>query len=126
MDIRIRANNDNRAQNILGEALQPCYMGYIRNGICNTSCMGQGTHVICAIVTEEFLAYTKAQGNDLTTPMPQFDFPGLKAGDGWCVCAKRWYEAHQAGVAPPIQAQATHEKALKIIPREILDQYRID
>lgn len=119
-----------KAKNILGGALQLCcsdpVTGFFRDGFCNTNHMDRGTHVICAVVTEEFLAYTKARGNDLSTPRPEFQFPGLKPGDGWCLCAMRWKEAYEAGVAPPIKAQSTHERALEIVPLEVLQQYRND
>ena len=86
--------------------------------------MDQGTHVVCAIVTDEFLKFTKSKGNDLTTPRPEHRFPGLKAGDGWCLCALRWKEAYEAGVAPQIKAESTHEKALKYISKSTLEKFR--
>ena len=114
---------------MLGEPLQSCctdpITGFFRDGYCKTNKMDHGTHTICAIVTDEFLDYTKAQGNDLSTPRPQFDFPGLKSGDGWCLCAIRWKEAHDAGVAPPVKIDATHEKTLDIVPLEILKGYAV-
>ena len=118
------------ARNILGTDLQLCcsdpVTGFFRDGYCNTNRMDQGTHVICASVTEKFLAFTRLRGNDLTTPRPEFRFPGLKPGDGWCLCALRWKEAFDAGVAPPIRARATHERALDFIPIEVLAQFRVD
>lgn len=118
------------AKNILGEDLLPCctdpITGYFRDGYCNTDQFDYGTHVVCATVTDEFLDYTKSRGNDLRTPVPAHQFPGLKAGDGWCLCAGRWKEAYEAGVAPPIKAASTHEKALEIIPRDVLEAFCVD
>merc|ERR1712012_1541689 len=118
-----------QAKNILGTALQLCCSnpktGFLRDGSCNTNFMDQGTHVVCAIITEDFLKFTKSRGNDLSTPRPEFQFPGLKPGDGWCLCALRWKEAYEAGVAPPIKPESTHEKALEIIPREALEKHYI-
>ena len=85
--------------------------------------MDQGTHVVCAVVTEEFLRFTKSRNNDLSTRRPEFQFPGLKKGDSWCLCALRWKEAYEAGVAPPVKPEATHEKVLEFISREVLEQY---
>ena len=120
----------NSVKNILGEELQPCctdpMTGIFRDGYCYTNQFDRGSHVVCAVVTDEFLAFTKSRGNDLSTPRPEYDFPGLKDGDGWCLCASRWREAYEAGVAPPIKAHATHEKALEIVPKEILEKNRVD
>jgi len=116
--------NDNQAKNILGTDLQSCCIdpmtGYFRDGFCNTNKMDQGSHTICAIMTEEFLEFSKNSGNDLSTPRPEFDFPGLKAGDGWCVCALRWLEAAEAGITAPVKPASTHEKALEYVPLELL------
>lgn len=113
--------------NILGKSLIPCSIdpltGYFRDGNCRTIEEDFGSHTVCAIVNDEFLEYSKKQGNDLTTPMPQFNFPGLKDGDRWCVCAMRWKEAYDAGVAPKIVAEATSNHATKFIPKEILLEY---
>lgn len=98
--------------------------GFYRDGYCRTGEADTGSHVIAAIVTDEFLEFTKSRGNDLQTPRPMYDFPGLKPGDRWCLCALRWREAHEAGVAPPIILEATHEKALKYISLETLKQYQ--
>lgn len=94
--------------------------GFFRDGCCNTGAGDFGSHVVCAQVTEPFLSYTKAQGNDLSTPMPLYNFPGLKPGDRWCLCATRWKEAYDDGVAPPIVLEATHESALRVIALDIL------
>lgn len=118
------------AKNILGEELQPCctdpMAGFFRDGFCNTNQSDQGSHVICAVVTDEFLAYTKTLGNDLSTPNPAYQFPGLKDGDGWCLCALRWKQAYEAGVAPRVKVKSTHQRALDYVDREILEQFRID
>jgi uncharacterized protein (DUF2237 family) len=98
--------------------------GFYRDGYCRTGEADAGTHVIAAIVTDEFLEFTKSRGNDLQTPQPLFDFPGLKAGDRWCLCALRWLETLEAGVAPPVILEATHEKALSVIPLETLKKYQ--
>lgn len=115
------------AKNILGTPLQSCctdpITGFFRDGFCNTNQMDQGTHVVCAIITDEFLAFTKSRGNDLSTPRPEYEFPGLKAGDGWCLCALRWKEAYEADVASPIKPEATHEKALEILDKQALEQH---
>ncbi len=104
------------ARNVLGEALEDCsrdpMTGFYRNGCCNTGPEDRGSHTVCAIVTEDFLAFSKARGNDLSTPMPAYGFPGLKAGDRWCLCAPRWQEAFAAGKAPRVALKATHEGAL--------------
>ena len=108
-----------KTKNILGTELQLCCIdpvtGFFRDGYCHTNNMDQGTHVVCAIMTEEFLEFTKSQGNDLSTPRPEYQFPGLKAGDSWCLCALRWKEAYEAGFAPPVKPEATNEKALELI-----------
>ena len=114
-------------KNVLGTSLQTCctdpMTGYFRDGTCRTTAEDQGTHVVCAVMTEEFLSYTYKKGNDLITPKPQWSFPGLKPGDGWCLCILRWLEAEKAGVAPPIRLEATHEKALEYTDLELLRTY---
>ncbi len=94
--------------------------GFYRDGVCNTGPQDHGTHVVCAVMTEEFLQFTKSRGNDLSTPIPMYRFPGLKPGDGWCLCALRWKEAYDAGHAPPVILEATHEKALNYIEMDTL------
>ena len=115
-------------KNVLGgELVLHCHSpitGFYRDGYCRTGEADMGSHVIAAIVTQEFLEFTKSRGNDLQTPRPMYDFPGLKSGDRWCLCALRWGEAHEAGVAPPIVLEACHEKALKYIPLETLKRYQ--
>jgi uncharacterized protein (DUF2237 family) len=116
------------AKNILGGPLASCctdpMTGFFRDGTCRTNRHDHGTHVVCAVVTDAFLDFTQSRGNDLRTPQPAYDFPGLKAGDRWCLCALRWKEAHEAGVAPPINPNATHEKALEFITKDTLMQHR--
>ena len=111
-------------KNVLGTDLQIAgtnpLTGYYRDGFCSTGESDRGVHVIAATLTDEFLEFTKSQGNDLTTPSPQYNFPGLKAGDNWCLCALRWKEALDAGVAPPVILEATHEKALEFATIEEL------
>lgn len=113
--------------NVLGTVLQPCSIdpvtGFFRNGCCDTGPMDHGSHTVCVVMTDEFLAYSKYLGNDLSTPMPQYRFPGLKAGDRWCLCAARFMQAHDEGVAPQVKLAATHQGALAIVPLEILKRY---
>lgn len=94
--------------------------GFYRDGFCRTDAQDQGRHVVCAVMTDEFLVFTQSRGNDLVTPRPEYQFPGLKAGDRWCLCALRWREAFEAGVAPPVRLACTHERALAYIPLEVL------
>lgn len=105
------------AKNVLGTELQTCsadpLTGFYRNGCCDTGAEDLGRHIVCAEVTEAFLAFSKQQGNDLSTPQPEFGFPGLVPGDRWCLCASRWQEAFEAGVAPPVVLEATHALALE-------------
>lgn len=103
--------------NVLGETLETCgndpVTGFYRDGCCNTGPDDFGAHTVCAVVTDEFLAFSKARGNDLSTPRPEFGFPGLSAGDSWCLCAARWQEAFDAGCAPRVRLRATHRAALE-------------
>lgn len=107
------------ALNVLGQPLQACsydpLTGYFRDGCCNTDEHDHGTHVVCARMTAEFLEFSAQRGNDLITPRPEWRFPGLKPGDRWCLCATRWREAFQAGVAPQVVLEATHEKVLAYV-----------
>ena len=123
-DMSGRFGGDDGPRNVLGEPLSLCCAaprtGFFRDGFCRTSAEDVGTHVICAVVTDEFLRFTLARGNDLSTPRPEFDFPGLREGDGWCLCALRWVEALEAGVAPPVRLSATHARALDYVPLEVL------
>ena len=108
-----------QALNVLGSALVPCsydpLTGFYRDGCCKTDEHDAGSHVICAKVTQEFLDFSVNAGNDLSTPRPQYRFVGLKAGDRWCLCARRWQEAFQAGLAPPVVLESTHERALDFV-----------
>lgn len=117
------------AKNVLGGALQTCctdpMTGFYRDGKCNTGEDDYGTHVICAEMTDEFLAFTRSKGNDLITPKPNYRFPGLKPGDKWCLCALRWREALQAGVAPPVVLERTHQKALQFVKLEDLQAHEL-
>lgn len=119
---------DEQAKNIMGAPLMQCSIkpltGFYRDGYCRTGEADTGSHVVSAIVTQEFLDFTKSRGNDLQTPRPELNFPGLKPGDRWCLCALRWREAEEAGVAPPVVLEATHEKALKYIPLKTLQKYQ--
>ncbi len=111
--------------NVLGEALRPCsrdpMTGFFRNGNCDTCAEDRGSHTVCAVMTDEFLAYSKYVGNDLSTPRPEYGFAGLKAGDSWCLCAGRFLQAHDEGCAPRINLAATHQKALDIVPLAVLE-----
>lgn len=112
--------------NVLGGPLDPCstapVTGYFRDGHCNTCAADEGSHTVCAVMTDEFLAYSKYVGNDLSTPRPQFQFPGLKPGDHWCLCAARFMQAHDEGCAPRVNLTATHIRALDIVPLPILQE----
>jgi uncharacterized protein (DUF2237 family) len=117
-------------KNVLGTELKKCSLsprtGFYRTGACETGPQDSGSHVVCAQVDDIFLAYTKAMGNDLSTPAPHFGFPGLKPGDRWCLCALRWKEALEAGVAPPVVLSATHESALRHVAIDALKQHAVD
>jgi len=119
-----------RALNVLGEPLAPCGLvpltGFYRDGCCNTGYDDTGIHVICAKMTREFLQFSKNRGNDLSTPTPETGFPGLKPGDRWCLCAARWREALEAGVAPPVVLAATHEEALAVVALADLKRHAVD
>ncbi|MEL7021265.1 MAG: DUF2237 domain-containing protein [Bacteroidota bacterium] len=122
-------NTSDAAKNVLGTDLQSCCFepktGYYRDGFCHTGPTDRGIHVVCAEMTDEFLQYSKSKGNDLITPFPQFGFPGLKAGDKWCLCAARWEEARRAGAAPPVVLESTHAKALTITTLEHLKAHEL-
>ena len=118
------------ARNVLGGPLAECssapMTGFFRNGCCHTGPEDVGRHVVCARVTREFLEFSRARGNDLSTPMPNFGFPGLKPGDQWCLCAARWQEALEASAAPQVVLAATHEVALEIVSLQDLKKYAVD
>lgn len=116
--------------NVLGEPLASCsdhpLTGFFRNGACDTCAQDQGSHTVCAEMTAEFLAFSKYVGNDLSTPRPEFNFPGLRPGDRWCVCAGRFLQAHEEGCAPRVHLAATHSRALDVVPLEVLTGYALD
>lgn len=118
------------ARNVIGEKLGTCctspMTGFYRDGKCNTGGGDFGAHVVCAEMTEEFLAFTKSRGNDLSTPVPMFNFPGLKPGERWCLCAARWKEALDAGVAPPVILSATHPAILEYVSLDELKQHALE
>jgi uncharacterized protein (DUF2237 family) len=117
-------------RNVLGGPLGVCsdrpVTGFFRDGCCNTSDEDIGMHTVCVVMTDEFLAFSQMRGNDLSTPHPEFGFPGLKAGDRWCLCAARWREALQAGAAPRVVLNATNETTLEIVSLEMLKRYAVD
>ncbi len=116
--------------NVFGAPLEPCSVepvtGFFRNGCCDTSDEDQGSHTVCVLMTEEFLAYSKYVGNDLSTPMEQFGFPGLKDGDQWCLCAARFLQAYEEGAAPRVRLRSTHIRALEVVPMEYLKELACD
>lgn len=117
-------------KNVLGSPLRSCstdpLTGYYRTGRCDTGPHDRGRHVVCAEMTEDFLQFTKSKGNDLSTPRPEWNFPGLEPGDRWCLCAQRWQEALEAGVAPPVLLEAIHEKALDVVPLDDLKAHALN
>ena len=116
--------------NVLREKLEPCAFspicGFFRDGRCNTGPEDIGLHVVCVVMTEDFLEFSRSRGNDLSTPNPDFDFPGLAPGDRWCLCASRWKEAYEANMAPKVVLAATHEAALAVVPLNDLKRYAVD
>jgi uncharacterized protein (DUF2237 family) len=116
--------------NVLGTELELCCLdpmtGFNRDGFCSTGSRDVGSHTVCAQVTEAFLEYSRSAGNDLSTPMPDYGFPGLKPGDKWCLCASRWLQAYQAGCAPSVYMRATHERALQVIDLKLLKKFARD
>ncbi len=116
--------------NVFGETLEPCsedpMTGFFRDGCCNTSEQDPGSHTVCIEASEAFLEYSRGCGNDLTTPMPGYGFPGLNPGDRWCLCAARWLEAREQDMAPRVYLRRTHQKALDIVPLELLRQFAAD
>lgn len=116
--------------NVLGESLMSCstspMTGFFRNGCCDTGPMDQGLHTVCVRVTAEFLAFSRYLGNDLSTPRPEYSFAGLKPGDQWCLCASRFLQAHEEGVAPPVILAATHQRSLSVISLDLLQSYAAD
>jgi uncharacterized protein (DUF2237 family) len=125
-----RPETTRQALNVLGTPLATCstepMTGFFRDGCCNTGPMDSGVHTVCAEVTAEFLAHSKYLGNDLSTPRPEYGFVGLKPGDRWCLCAARFLQAHEEGVAPRVNLAATHERTLDIVPEAVLRSYALD
>jgi uncharacterized protein (DUF2237 family) len=121
---------DEGALNVLGGELRACstqpMTGFFRNGCCETGPHDLGMHTVCAVMTAEFLAFSKSVGNDLSTPVPEYGFQGLKPGDRWCLCAPRWKEALDAGAAPRVVLEATHEETLAIVPLGVLKDYAVE
>jgi len=126
----METHNKPLQKNVFGKPLRACCMqpvtGFFRNGLCELHPEDSGVHTVCIIATDAFLNFSAKQGNDLSTSIPEYDFPGLKTGDKWCLCALRWKEAYDAGAAPKIVLSATHESMLDIVPLEILTEYAID
>jgi uncharacterized protein (DUF2237 family) len=116
--------------NVFGRPLAPCSLaprtGFFRDGCCRSDPQDRGLHVVCVVMTADFLTFSQARGNDLSTPMPEYDFPGLKPGDRWCLCALRWLEALQAGMAPDVVLEATHLNALGVVNLDQLQMYAVD
>ena len=116
--------------NVVGGALEQCsrdpLTGFFRNGACDTCAEDSGSHTVCAVMTAEFLAFSKYVGNDLSTPRPEYGFAGLKPGDQWCLCAARFLQAHDEGVAPRVRLRATHARALDIVPIAVLREHALD
>tara|TARA_Y100000590_G_C15579836_1_gene961879 strand:+ start:175 stop:558 length:384 start_codon:yes stop_codon:yes gene_type:complete len=116
--------------NIFGDTIEACchdpVTGFFRDGFCNTDEHDFGSHVVCAEITEDFLIFSKSQGNDLSTPRPEFNFPGLKEGDRWCLCALRWKEAYDAGVAPRVFLESCHHQALSFVTKEQLEEFAVN
>lgn len=115
--------------NVLGKPLKSCstspITGYFRDGCCETGPTDRGRHIVCAVMTDEFLAYSKVQGNDLSTPLAIYNFPGLKSGDRWCLCIERWREAYKAGKAPQVVLEATHQIALERVELSVLEAFAV-
>ncbi len=116
--------------NVFGEEISSCSdrpkTGFFRDGCCNTSDDDVASHTVCVEVTKDFLEFSRFRGNDLSTPRPEFQFPGLKPGDRWCLCAARWLEAHQQGMAPRVVLRGTHERALEIVSLDLLKKFAVD
>ena len=117
------------AKNVLGDPLVTCsedpLTGFFRNGKCDTRADDQGMHTVCALMTDDFLAFSREHGNDLSTPMPEYGFPGLKDGDYWCLCLSRWIQAYEKGMAPQVKLEATHASVLEFIDFDRLQEYAV-
>ena len=123
-------NSVEKQKNVFGEEIETCcespITGFFRDGFCHTDDRDEGVHTICVSMTEDFLEFSKSKGNDLSTPRPEFNFPGLKEGDGWCLCAERWVEAYEVSMAPKLYIKRTNLRTLDIVPLEILKKFAID
>ena len=119
-----------KQKNVFGEEIETCcespITGFFRDGFCHTDDTDEGVHTVCVSMTEDFLEFSKSKGNDLSTPRPEFNFPGLKEGDGWCLCAERWVEAYEVSMAPKLYIKRTNLRTLDIVPLEILKKFAID
>jgi len=119
-----------KQKNVFGEEIETCcespITGFFRDGFCHTDDTDEGVHTVCVRMTEDFLEFSKSKGNDLSTPRPEFNFPGLKEGDGWCLCAERWVEAYEVSMAPKLYIKRTNLRTLDIVPLEILKKFAID
>ena len=119
-----------KQKNVFGEEIETCcespITGFFRDGFCHTDDTDEGVHTICVSMTEDFLEFSKSKGNDLSTPRPEFNFPGLKEGDSWCLCADRWVEAYEVSMAPKLYIKRTNLRTLDIVPLEILKKFAID
>jgi len=119
-----------KQKNVFGEEIETCcespITGFFRDGFCHTDGTDEGVHTVCVSMTEDFLEFSKSKGNDLSTPRPEFNFPGLKEGDGWCLCAERWVEAYEVSMAPKLYIKRTNLRTLDIVPLEILKKFAID
>ncbi len=126
----MRRINVDPSINVLGEPLEPCstepMTGFFRNGSCDTCAEDQGSHTVCAVMTADFLVFSRSVGNDLSTPHPQFGFEGLSPGDQWCLCAARLLQAYRAGRAPRIRLRSTHRRALEIVPLDVLRELAVE
>lgn len=118
------------SRNVFDEVLEPCSekpkTGFFRDACCNTSDQDVGSHTVCVEVSRDFLEFSRFRGNDLSTPRPEFGFPGLKPGDRWCLCADRWREAHAAGMAPRVYLRSTHKRALELVPLSVMKPFAAD
>ena len=123
-------NSVEKQKNVFGEEIETCcespITGFFRDGFCHTDDTDQGVHTICVSMTEDFLEFSKSKGNDLSTPRPEFNFPGLKEGDNWCLCAERWVEAYEVSMAPKLYIKKTNLRTLDIVPLNILKKFAID
>ena len=119
-----------KQKNVFGEEIETCcespITGFFRDGFCHTDDTDEGVHTVCVSMNEDFLEFSKSKGNDLSTPRPEFNFPGLKEGDSWCLCAERWAEAHEVSMAPKLYIKRTNLRTLDIVPLEILKKFAID